>query len=455
MTRALIRPHRPITAAAGPKTIITMSNKERRSLQSELTISFSDASSQTKSRVVSPSSLPPFGKSLFPLIWRLDPNPNAIKSLLVVSTTVALCALLFLPSLFVIFTDMNGDWDDRHKVDSIMSLMESTLGLSPAQTMFAFAITVFLFGGLMIADMIIGNDKNIYPSSWETNNTTCYSEMFSEPTRLDRLVRRPGNTLSNATYLFGSLCILLSTPKDNAFYVADFMFGVMLFILAISSTIWHGCNSPASQYPDLWSMDCCILYMIIRWACFGGMCFFLSYNKVFIRKLAGWICAVGFMLAIYKVGRLQQRFFQKRWLHGSCPFSVRSRLVGKSDLFGQGHADIRVSTVCAYAALPVYFSVIPSAVQVLFVGSLGSSVAANLAFRTLVVGWTYRLVDRWTLDGCLVLNWITEQRPKTWLGSTCRTIGAAIFSPTAVLHAMTGITLLTGYMYARSVDSIV
>lgn len=62
-----------------------------------------------------------------------------------------------------------------------------------------------------------------------------------------------GNTLSNFFYLFLALVVLLSTVMHgvssddvtiiSGFIVSDFIFGVMLLILAVSSTIWHGCNA--------------------------------------------------------------------------------------------------------------------------------------------------------------------------------------------------------------------
>ena len=105
---------------------------------------------------------------------------------------------------------------------------------------------------------------------WRTENTQCYDEMFCEPTRAS-LVRRPGNTYSNVFYLFGALAVLLSTlsadcvaRRSNAFRVADAMFGAMMLILALLSVTWHASNAPKSQYVDLWAMNSCIVYLIVR-----------------------------------------------------------------------------------------------------------------------------------------------------------------------------------------------
>ena len=63
----------------------------------------------------------------------------------------------------------------------------------------------------------------------------------------------------------------------NPFLVADTIFGVMLLILASLSVIWHASNAPKSQYIDLWSMDSCIAYLIIRCACQGVLVLLIAH----------------------------------------------------------------------------------------------------------------------------------------------------------------------------------
>ena len=45
-----------------------------------------------------------------------------------------------------------------------------------------------------------------------------------------------------------------------------------------------------------------------------------------------------------------------------------------------------------------------------------------------------------------------SQRP---LGSLPRKFGAAVASPTAILHAFTGVTLVVGYLHTRTLDQVV
>ena len=85
--------------------------------------------------------------------------------------------------------------------------------------------------------------------------------MFCEPTRPGRLLRRPGNALSNFVYVFGAACVLHSTlllpaadsggggggGGGTAFWVADAMFGVMLLLLGLTSV-----SSPRIESRGTW-----------------------------------------------------------------------------------------------------------------------------------------------------------------------------------------------------------
>jgi len=64
------------------------------------------------------------------------------------------------------------------------------------------------------------------------------------------------------------------------------------------------------------------------------------------------------------------------------------------------------------------------------------------------------LTERWALDGCgLVMN--DQKGFISMLPSGCQTAIMACLSPTAVLHTMTGITLLTGFMHVKSLEQSV
>ena len=364
-------------------------------------------------------------------------------------------------------TKLDDKWDKRHGFapgGSIpLDLIAVSLGISTATVSTLCCLSYGLFGLLMAADFLLGwttnpsnKPKNTYPwpASWKTNNTVCYHDMFSEPSRLGCVLRRPGNTLSNVNYLLSSLCVLASIGEGtpSAFWIADGLFVIMLLLLAVFSTIWHASNAPWSQYDDIWSMDCCILYLLIRHCCMGGCKILMTHGITESEKakdVAGSVCLLVYTILVIGLGKLYGKLRSQGYLHNTCPFSGRARLLGKGNLWGQGQRDCFVSTICEFAILPVIYTGIPTLIQVFLLDSVGSVTAANCVVRTLAIGWTYRLCDRWVLDGCYFMTMFSplSGKPK-WLCS----VGAAIFSPTAVLHFVTGVTLLAGYAHCRSVE---
>lgn len=69
---------------------------------------------------------------------------------------------------------------------------------------------------------------------------------------------------------------------------------------------------------------------------------------------------------------------------------------------------------------------------------------------SLVVGWTLRVFERFMLDGWLPINMVKPKDGENW--TWWRLLLAALFSPTAILHWATGITLLYGFVLVRSID---
>ncbi|KAL7533068.1 hypothetical protein ACHAWF_004326 [Thalassiosira exigua] len=408
----------------------------------------------------------PHGKFLGCLIWKNDPSSEAIKIFYACLTILGILYMVFHVFLMVNVFGMDGGWDEQHGFDNrnasaFPELISITLGLSPFTVYAIFGISLGSYGMLMAVDWLMGAlvtpDKKRtypYPPSWRTDNDICYSEMFSEPTRWGRLLRRPGNTLSNGTYFFASICILSS--GRSIFWLADVLFGTMLFCLAVFSNLWHASNAPWSQYPDLWAMDSCIAYLNIRCVCLGGL---ILVQKMTVAKqqnaqqLAAVTCALVYSATIMGLAMHQWNIFQKGWLHGRCPFSARARLIGKGDVWGQGQQDCHVLTVCAFAALPLFYTALPTIIYLTLGHSMGSVAAANWTFWSLVFAWTYRMWDRWLLDGCIFIRWFAATPPGKE-PTVVRTIGSAGFSPTAVFHFFTGLTLLAGYMHSRSWEDV-
>ena len=429
------------------------------------------------------------GTFLLPWIWNLDSASPVLKTVLLLLTVVGWITLWNLSHILAaafpeLVAASSEHWDERHGIrlsqeesnsynyfggmNLLPKLVETALDLPEAWVHWCFQATAVFVVLLLVADVMLGcvyNNKTAsdpYPSSWKTDNTLCYHDMFSEPSRMGRLLRRPGNTLSNATYLLASLCVLAScyyhsstTSSSFIFWWADLQFGIMLFLLTLSSCLWHGSNGPWTQYVDIWAMECCILYLIVRNVFGLGLLVVLlqhtNMDLEWAKQVVGGVCAVVYGIAIVMIAQLGLEWYQKGYLHGHCPFSVRAQLLGISNIqnggSSSGHVDCRIMDVALFASMPVLYYAAPLAVQIMLLKSFGSHTAGDLISRTLVVGWTYRFWDRWILDGHPMMNYLDSMRPSFW-----RTVGAAVLSPTAVLHAMTGITLLAGYVHSRSLE---
>jgi hypothetical protein len=106
------------------------------------------------------------------------------------------------------------------------------------------------------------------------------------------------------------------------------VFGIMLLILAALSVIWHSSNAPDSQYVDLWSMDSCIAYLIVRIASTGVLSAALHAHvaRGFATEVVSLGCAALFGCVVVANGLYWRRNHRERWLHGGCPFSGRARL---------------------------------------------------------------------------------------------------------------------------------
>jgi hypothetical protein len=412
----------------------------------------------------------PYGQFLGFEIWQRDPCSYLKKWLWIVLTVTGLFYMVYSVHIVKWLMGLKDDWDSQHRLAptrhyflfSFPDLVELTLELSRHTVLGIFGISFGVYGLLIVADNVLGESENFslassktypWPSSWKTENIICYNEMFCEPTRLGRLLRRPGNTLSNVTYLLSSLFVLTSALK-SVFWMSDSLFGVMLLLLSVFSTLWHASNAPWTQYVDIWSMDCCILYLIVRYGCLGGQCVLVTVMGIdpsISQRLAGAVCFLIFGFVVILLGNMHWKRYQIRWLHGGCPFSARARLLGRDNIREEGQEDCHISTVCLFASLPVLYTGIPTIIQVCVIGSMGSTTAAMWVFRTLVVGWTYRLCERWALDGCPLMNFFKNHVETNWMFI----LGVSIVSPTAVLHFFTGLTLLTGYMHCRSVEAFV
>ena len=330
-------------------------------------------------------------------------------------------------------------------------------------------------------------------SPFETITTHCYEEMFSEPMRIVHFERngkkalkpalfsRTGNVYSNFIYIFASIYVILVNGKlENfaPFQIPDLIFGIMLFILAILSIVWHGSHYNKIHVYDLASMDFCIGYCIIRLLCmvpasktfstflaskfFNGITDSLVVNYLndsnFGWNLSGIICTTVCILFLMFL------FRNKDTMHGdlehSCGFSGRKRLVlGEMDMFG----------ACLYLTMPIVYFTLPILLQIFVFKTAGSYILSFSAGFTLSVGWSYRFTERFCLDGNILMKnaWnnliiIGNHRADTAITKSffhkvfdfiISLIYGTLFSPTAVLHWATGFTLLFAYSHCKSIEN--
>lgn len=368
---------------------------------------------------------PPYGQFCFPLIWEQDKScSNVVKSIMVILTILSLVLLWNIPNY------IDSDWDKNHemvKSDGLL-LLKKTLGMSSSQISIILGATAVLGLLFMLIDWILV-DVDVWPKQrWDMDNTLCYDEMFTEPLRRGRVIRRPGNALSNLSYFMTSLFILSTSAKP----ICDALFGIIVMVLFISSFLWHATHAPWVHYVDLWSMDLSIAYLILR-----SVCQFLCGSSSYF----DFICTLLYGSLAVHLGRHYYIFGTRdEGLHGSCPISVRARLSGKSNVLGKGHIDLLVKDACLFCSLPVLYCVIPYLLLTPYYEF--SLTAAKWTCRTLIIGWSYRCFERWTLDGCLIMNWAKDRS----------VLASAILSPTSVLHFLTGFTMLFGFMILYSLD---
>ena len=279
----------------------------------------------------------------------------------------------------------------------------------------------------------------------------CYVQMFSEAgatgsARLAAgyLVAAPGNTYSNLFYWLTGLSVLASTlggaalgvdpSRATPYWLPDAVYGALVTALAFFSTGWHSTNRPFFHYPDLATMECAIAYLIVRVPCAAA-------------GAPAAACLAIYAVVIALIFQHKRRLCDASELHWGCPFAGRWRLFHNGT---PGNEDLGVAGVAIYAALPVLYLALPFGTQILALRNSGSVVAHSLAVNALALGWGYRMLERFCLDGNPLMNWILRNTREGT--GAARTLCAAIASPTAILHWTTGLTLLFAYAGARTLE---
>lgn len=399
-----------------------------------------------------------YNSSILLKICEADGRSLPWQLLMASCTVVCLGILPLVPAALHQYCGLASTWDIRldwsqGTLRAIASLLVHAFDITPAQLKLCGAIALAALGALWVLDMLGAQ----WPVSWNTQDSLCYNDMFCEPTRRGKLVGHLGNTYSNLIYLFGSLCVLTSacTSSGNPFWVADGLFGIMLLILAGCSVVWHASNARRSQYPDLWSMDCCIAYLILRFCALGLLCLLQQRQVPQPERWAAGTCALLFCALILLNARKQLAHSRGQVFDVSFTWSGRGRLCNR---------DMDVAKCCLFAGMPVLFMLAPILLQVWVFRGIGSALASTAATACLVVGWSTRMGERFVLDGWVPMLWVrrTRSRVLAWHHGPLKQAGealcygaAAAVSPTAVLHWFTGATLVLGYAHVRSIQDMV
>lgn len=448
-------------------------------------------------------ALQPYWKCLFGEVFRQDPTPSFIKHAYLI-----IYILLHLPVIFpktfgqliFDFHDSYFTFDDTHLSESshhnsfraMFELITLTTGISYTALFISFTIATSVFTVLIWSDATTKRRPFPWPESWETNNNSCYSDMFCEPTRENSLIRHPGNALSNFLYLLLSLIILISTisrgllggsasetaPMLPGLLLSDFIFGIMLFILSLSSVIWHSCNAYWSHSVDLWSMEAVIVYLTIRLVSLAVYVFLrtLTEGSMIASFLSPGLCFVLYMGHIYGNAVNWYNKHASRLWQDLCPFAARNRLPnspyvvdnminntprktdGVSSSSRTAMLDpLWLSEVCIFALLPVSSNVLNWVFVKTAFHTVGSPFLVRLTNYSLVFAWNYRLLERWCFDGNRLVSYC-EEKIKESTGKNKHivailwTAAAAIFSPTAALHFWTGVTLCSAYCHSRTIE---
>lgn len=419
----------------------------------------------------------PYWTSPYDELSKQDPIPLPLQRLFNCLVAVAYIPILFPLSTFgyfVAYDESFFDFDEVHS-SNFLTLLRVTTGLSPFTLYVCGSLTASCYATLIWADLSAAKLGPFrWPIHWDTDNNACYDDMFCEPSRKHRLIRRPGNTLSNFFYLFFAIVVIASSftrafieEEKRIFILSDGLFGIMLFILSISSTAWHACNCLWSHGIDLWSMEAVIFYLPVRMMSKGAyviLCNYIECN-VMASKVVSASCLLIYMTHIILNGRSWMKKHNNKFWHNHCPFAVRNRLPNSP--YVHKHANdtsntmsldpIALYEVYVFALLPVIHNAPSWILAVCIFESFGSLCLARILNVSLTVGWVYRMTERWAFDACRHMLLISEKiesaesRGEGLKAFIWRTL-AATLSPTAALHYCTGVTIIAAFCHSRSVE---
>ena len=418
----------------------------------------------------------PFSVSLFDSIMKLDPEPSATKWVYIILTAVFMILTLFVTEFLMYLTNTKGGIQEGMTPKELLFTCTKALKLTSDQILYHLNTSIVVFSLLVLVHYLGFNwPQHWYDATINKYSTSCYDEMFVEPLsssdlfyrgRGTRIIARMGNTLSNISYLFAALCVThtaMATWSNNLYCYADTLFGINLLLLSLFSTLWHAANYNKQHYLDLWVMDHAILYLIMRYMAMGlalwvpliesyvPSSLFLFYLITFMVAFKTYICECW---CEYGAGMFDKCFTP----------SGRRRL---TQIDKHGQTDMTVAGMCLFTGLPIFYMALPSWVM-WSMRRIGDPLALKTLTMFLTVAWTYRMLERFCVDGLPFMESINQQlamgvkdKYKAGKGHALNWAAAhrgllrllaAIISPTAVLHWLTGLCLLAGYVHVRSLD---
>ena len=176
--------------------------------------------------------------------------------------------------------------------------------------------------------------------------------------------------------------------------------------------------------------------------------------------IASAACLAMFIGHILDNGKRWYSKHNSKFWHDICPFAVRNRLPNSPYVIGgtkQTNGIISLLEIYIFALLPVSSNILNWILIKTTFQTVGSPVLVCILNRSLVFGWTYRLFERWGLDGCWHVQFCDIKVKESQVnGSNALvsfwTAAAAVLSPTSVLHFWTGVTLIAAYCHSRSVE---
>ena len=212
-------------------------------------------------------------------------------------------------------------------------------------------------------------------------------------------------------------------------------------------------------------MDAVIIYLTIRIIALAVFVWIakLTEGPVIASFVSSSLCIAMFILHIIDNGIRWHKKYIARFWQDICPFAVRNRLpnspyvADESVTVRKTAGVITLLEVYIFAMLPFFSNTLNWILIKTTFHTVGSPILVRLLNRSLVFAWTYRLFERWGLDGCWIVqhceNKIKHSKEK---GSNklelCWTALAAFCSPTSVLHFWTGVTLIAAFCHSRSVE---